>query len=305
MRVALLGQGTMGGFHAATLRDAGAELAVWDADPARRTVETLEEALAGAAAAVIATPATSHADLIEACVDRALPTFCEKPIAIDLGRTIEVVRAVEGRRGRVQMGFQRRFDAAFGEARRRVGSGELGRVHSFAMATFDRTPPSAHYVPTSGGLFKDMHIHDFDAVRWVLGDEVAEVEARGAVLIDELFAASDDVDTSALILRMAGGALGTLAGARANPAGYVARLDLYGSSDAFSIREDRPYRDFLDRYPDAYRAELRHFLAVAAGDAESPCTVRDALEALRVAEAAGRSLREGRAVGLAEIANAQ
>ena len=157
------------------------------------------------------------------------------------------------------------------------------------------------YVPQSGGLFRDMHIHDFDTVRWLFGQEVEEVYATGSVLVDEGFAASSDVDTSGLVLRFTDGLLGVVGGGRQNAAGYIARLDLYGSLDMASVREERPYQDFVDRYPAAYQAELDHFLRVARGEAEPASTVRDGLEAMRLAEAADRSRRERRPVRLIEI----
>jgi len=143
-----------------------------------------------------------------------------------------------------------------------------------------------------------MHIHDFDSIRWLFGQEVVELSAAGSVAVDPRFGELDDVDTTALTLRLRDGTLGTMVGCRSNPAGYVARLDVYGSTGSASIREERPHSDFLDRYPDAYRAELRYFLSVARGQAGSPCTVRDALEALRLADAADRSRRSGRPVRL-------
>ena len=299
----MVGNGKMGGFHAATLRSLPEvrELSIFDADPARRTVGTLEEALDGADCAVIVSPAVTHIEFLRICVDRGLPTFCEKPIALDLEKTHAAVDHVESMKGVVQMGFQRRFDRWFGEARRQIGGGAVGRVRAFTMATLDRTPPPANYVRSSGGLFKDMYVHDFDTVRWLFQEEVVEVYATGSVLVDEVFKEADDVDTAAVLLRLSDGTLGSLVGCRSNPAGYLARLDLYGSEDDFSIREERPYVDFLDRYPEAYRAELEHFLKVARGEAETACTARDALEALRLAVAADASRRSNRPVMLAEI----
>ena len=293
----------MGSFHAATLAadERVEEVVVWDADPSRSTVRSLEQALAGAGAAVIATPAATHAELLERCVEAGVPTFCEKPLALDLEAAEAVARRVAAAGVAVQLGFQRRFDAAFRAAREMVATGALGSVRAFALATFDRVPPPPAYVPSSGGLFRDMHIHDFDLVRFLLAEEVAEVEALGGVLVDSVFGASGDVDTSAIAVRMAGGALGTVVGSRANPAGYVARLDVYGSRDALAVREDRRFEGFLDRYPDAYRAELRAFLAAVRGEGEVACTVEDGLAALRVAEAAERSLRERRPIRLEEI----
>jgi myo-inositol 2-dehydrogenase / D-chiro-inositol 1-dehydrogenase len=291
----------MGAFHTETLRSAGLEVLAWDVDPSRRTAASLEAALDAADAAVIATPAVTHASLLRTCVERGLPTFCEKPLALDLGDAASLTRLVEERGAPVQVGFQRRFDAAFAGLRARFAAGELGAARTFAMATFDRVPPPSTYVPTSGGLFRDMHIHDFDLVRWLLGDEVEEVHAFGAVLVDRVFADHGDVDSSVIALRMRSGALGVITGARANPAGYVARLDLYGTVDSASVREDRPHRGFLDRYPDAYRSEMRAFLGVARGEEPPACTVRDGLEALRVAEAATRSVAERGAIRLEDV----
>jgi myo-inositol 2-dehydrogenase/D-chiro-inositol 1-dehydrogenase len=305
MRSALLGAGKMGSFHAETLRaQRGVEVRIYDVDPARRTVPGVSEALDGADAAVIATPAATHADLIRACVGAGLPTFCEKPIAIGLEETLAVARQVTRHGRTVQIGFQRRFDSAFRTARDRFRAGELGRLHGFAMATFDRVPPPHEYLPASGGLFRDMHIHDFDTIRWMFGCEVSEVTATGSVLVDPVFQELGDVDTSAISVRLSDGSLGTLVGGRANAGGYVARLDIYGAAAMHSLREDRAYHDFLDRYASAYRAEIEHFLLVAQGKAESACTAGDALQAIRIAEAAERSLRERRSVALREVPDA-
>jgi myo-inositol 2-dehydrogenase / D-chiro-inositol 1-dehydrogenase len=299
----MLGAGTMGRFHAETLRSLPevSELRVYDVDPSRATVGSMDEALSGADCAVIVAPSATHAELIRLCVDRGLPTFCEKPIDVSLSVSLSVADHVRSARGAVMIGFQRRFDAEFGRVRAAVLDGSLGRIHGFAMSTYDRTPAPMSYVGNSGGVFRDMHIHDFDAVRWVFGHEVVEVSAFGSVLVDPGYGERDDVDTTALALRFADGMLGALSGGRLNPAGYIARLDVYGSKAMASVREDRPYRDFLDRYPDAYRAELAHFLRVARGEAEPAATVDDAVWAMRIAEAADASRRSGRPVKLEEI----
>jgi myo-inositol 2-dehydrogenase/D-chiro-inositol 1-dehydrogenase len=295
MRVALLGQGTMGSFHAATLREQPevTELRVFDASPARWTHDTVEATLAGAQAAVIASPAATHADHLRCCAASGVPVFCEKPIALDEASTAALVDELEAARLPVQMGFQRGFDPAFGEARRQMAAGELGEIRTFQLTTLDRTPLPHAYLASSGGIFRDMHVHDFDLVRWLLACEVESVYATGSVLVDPAIGALDDVDTTGIVLRLAGGAVGLLAGCRANPAGYTARLDLHGSGGSWSVRGERPFRDFLDRYADAYRAELRHFLRVARGEVPSPAPARDALQALRVAEACERSRRQG------------
>jgi myo-inositol 2-dehydrogenase / D-chiro-inositol 1-dehydrogenase len=300
MRIALLGNGTMGAFHAAGLRELPevGEVRVFDLDPRRRTHDTVSSALAGADGAVIATPAATHADLLRCCAREGVPAFCEKPLALDEPSTAALVDELEASGLPVQIGFQRRFDPAFAEARRRVLAGELGEVRTFQLTTLDRTPLPREYLATSGGIFRDMHVHDFDLVRWLLGGEIESVYAAGSVLVDPAIGSLGDVDTSGIVLRLPGGTLGLVAGCRANPAGYTARLDLHGSADSWSVREDRPYRDFLDRYAEAYRAELRQFLRVARGESESPVTARDALQALRVAEACERSRRKGAEVSV-------
>ena len=248
MVVGLIGAGTMGGFHAQTLRSTpGVELRIYDVDPGRRTVASLEECLDGASCAVIASPSVTHAEMIRLCVDRGLPTFCEKPIDVSLEVTHLIADHVGSVGGTVQIGFQRRFDAAFKRVRSAVRDGSLGRVHGFTAATFDRTPPPLTYVAFSGGIYRDMHIHDFDSVRWVFGREVVEVCAFGSVLTDPGYEQHQDVDTTGVMLRFDDGLLGVVCGGRVNADGYIARLDVYGSKQMASAREDRPYRDFLDR----------------------------------------------------------
>ncbi len=298
MKVAVIGAGRMGAFHAETLhgRDEVSELRIYDADPERATVPSLEAALEGADAALIATPASTHAELIHLCLERGLPTFCEKPIALGLKETAAVVEHVARAGGVLQIGFQRRFDPEYVEARRRIADGGLGRVYSFYMAARDRLPPPDEYLPTSGGYFKDSHIHDFDLARWLFGREVVEVFATGGSLVSHAAAAAGDVDTTGVVLRLQDGTLGVLTGGRHNPAGYDIRCEVFGSLDSIQIGHRAPYRDFLDRFQDAYRAEVAHFLALVKGEAANPCTAEDALAALRIADACGRSVKTRRAV---------
>ncbi len=304
MKVAVLGAGKMGSFHARTLREHPAvrELRIFDVDPASvRTHVTVEAALNGVDAAVIATPAATHAPLIHRCLDAGLPIFCEKPIAIDLDETKAVVEHVERVKGVFQIGFQRRFDASYRLARQRIQDGSLGRVYSFYMASHDHAPPPASYIATSGGLFKDLHIHDFDAVRWLFAHEVTEVYATGAVLGFPIFADYDDLDTSAIALKLSNGVPGVLTGGRHNPGGYDVRAEIFGSNETIRIDPGQGHKDFLSRFGPAYQAELDHFLRVARGEAESACTARDALQALRIAVACDRSRHDRRPVRLSEV----
>jgi len=216
------------------------------------------------------------------------------------------------------VGFQRRFDAGYRAAREAVASGGLGTLYAVRLAGHDPAPPPDAYIPQSGGLFRDFSIHDFDIVRWVTGLEVEEVYAIGAVRGFPVFARYDDVDTASATLRLAGGVVCAMTVARHDPLGYDIRAELFGSRDSIAVGlgprtpirsvepgvpppAGPPWPDFIDRFADAYRAELAAFVTVARGTAPSPCTADDALAALRIAEAATRSLHEHRPVAVAEI----
>ena len=333
MRVALLGAGRIGRLHARILAASPQvdRLVLADAIPERaaeaaaevggEAAISLEAALDGVDAVVIAAATGAHADLIRAAADRGLPTFCEKPLAEDISATIEVARHVARAGIPFQLGFQRRFDAGYGEARRMIASGELGTIYNFHLVGHDPEPPHEAYIPQSGGLFRDFSIHDFDILRWMTGREVVEVYADGDVRGFPMFARYGDVDTAIATLRMDDGALGVLTVARHDPRGYDVRAELFGSKDSISvglgprtpIRSVEPgvplpaepaWPHFLDRFGAAYTAELAAFVRVAQGAEPSPCTARDGVQALRIAEAATRSLQEHRPVRLDEIADA-
>ena len=331
MRIVVLGAGRIGAFHAALLaRNASvSELLVADADLARakalaekigaRQVDDFataaSEPLAGV---VIATPTATHADLIRAAVDARIPIFCEKPIALDLATTRSVIADVSSAQVPLQVGFQRRFDPGYRAARRSYQGGALGQVHTLRAITADPAPPSPDYIATSGGQFRDMHIHDFDAVRFVTGREVSSVHAVGANTGAAFFREAGDVDTTAAILVMDDGSLAVVTGTRYNGAGCDVRLELAGTRGTLAVGlddrsplrpadpdvpwpRDAPYRTFFDRFIAAYEAELSAFLDYARGSIDSPCSADDALAALLVAEAAERSRHEGRPVEIAEI----
>ncbi len=331
MRISVLGVGRLGASHAATLAALSgvSQLTVYDADPARardvaaplnaRTVGSIDEAFADAEAMVIVTPTDTHAPLIKRAIDQGLPTFCEKPIAIGIPETKDIVEHVKRKNGRLQIGFQRRFDAGYRNARAELRSGGLGDVYSFLMVSCDRLPPPDAYIKSSGGQFKDQFIHDFDITRWLFGQEVAEVIATGSTKGVPSYEAMQDVGTSAVMLKLADGTLGLMTALRHNEAGYDIHVEIHAEKDTIgigidprtplrSVEADAPklagpaYPSFFVRFGDAYKAELAHFLQFATGKAEDACTASDALEALRIAEAAGRSWRERRPVALTEIA---
>jgi myo-inositol 2-dehydrogenase/D-chiro-inositol 1-dehydrogenase len=329
MKVALIGAGRIGRLHGtilASLPDVE-EVLVHDVshDAARsvaaeiggRVCSTPDEAIERADAVAIAAGTRSHALLIRAAVEAGRPVFVEKPLTFTLEESIEIVDLVERSAAVLQLGFQRRYDVAYREARRRVESGELGTVYLVRLIAHDDAAPPEAYVASSGGLFRDSSVHDFDAIRYVTGREVERIVAVGTVRVSEAFARHGDVDTAGAILTMDDGALGVLSQTRHNPRGYDIRMEVVGSADAVSVgvgprmpsqslepgapAADDGWEGFLTRFADAYRRELEAFLEVARGRAAPACTARDGLEAMRVAVAATTSVREGRSVPLAEI----
>jgi myo-inositol 2-dehydrogenase / D-chiro-inositol 1-dehydrogenase len=330
MRIALLGAGRIGQVHGRSLgtQPEVSEVIVADTDQKRareaaaafgwRVAVDVESALDAADAVLVTATTDAHARLVSMAVDRKLPVFCEKPLAFDLRETVDLVDKIERAGAIVQVGFQRRFDPAYLEARRLVETGALGTVYLVRLIAHDHEPPPEAYIPLSGGLFRDSSIHDFDALRWVTGLEVAELYAAGSVRQFPAFARYDDVDTGAVILQMTDGTLAVLGQTRHDPRGYDIRMELIGSEDAVtvglststpirSLESDAPsmpgppWTSFVSRFEAAYSAELSAFLLVARGAIPSPCTARDALEAMRVSVAATRSRAEHRPILLSEI----
>jgi myo-inositol 2-dehydrogenase/D-chiro-inositol 1-dehydrogenase len=332
MRIGVIGTGRIGAVHANTLsrhRDVGS-LILTDADPARaqalahRLGETaapgVDEIFTWGVDAVVITTATSaHAELIGRAARSGLPVFCEKPIALDLPGTLHALTEVEAAGTILQMGFQRRFDAGYAGAREAVRSGRLGRLHTVRALTSDQAPPAAAWLPLSGGLFRDTLIHDFDVLRWVTGREVVDVYATGSDAGPAMFREAGDVDTCAALLTLDDGTLATATATRLNGAGYDARMELAGELDQIVVglddrtpiasteptgppAADKPWTGFLERFGAAYEAELCAFVELVRGERPNPCDGREALQALRIAEACELSRREHRAVGLTEIA---
>ncbi|WP_433245322.1 Gfo/Idh/MocA family protein [Streptosporangium sp. CA-135522] len=323
MRVGLLGLGRIGAFHAATLaaHPRVDELVVADADGARAAgIAAGLNAGVGdpfdADAVVIATPTATHAELLTRACAQGVPVFCEKPVAPGVEDTVRVLKAARRSGVVVHIGFQRRFDAGYVAARDALRGGELGTLHRVHLVTADPAPPAPGYLPLSGGIFRDCHIHDFDILRWVTGREVDTVYATGANRGEAFFAEAGDVDTSAALLTLDDGTLVTVQGSRYNGAGYDVRMELAGtlrtqtaglgaraplSGVEGSGPPDDPWPDFQARFAAAYIAEIDAFLSAARGDTGSPCTVQDALAALHIAEAAELSRREGRPVRMAEV----
>ena len=333
LRIGVVGIGRIGALHFETLaRLDGVSLSLSDADPIRAaevagplgaaTAVTPEVLLEnGVDALVIATSTQSHVPLLRLAAAAGVPAFCEKPVALELAALAEVSDAVAAAGITVQVGFQRRFDPGFRAARDAVVSGALGTLLLVRAATHDPAPPPEAYIATSGGIFRDLNIHDFDAIRYVTGEEIVEVYADGAVRETDWFARHNDVDAAVAAIRLSGGGLGIVSGARHDSLGYDVRLELFGAADSIVVgldsrsplRSVEPaaeqgglgYRNFLERFEQAYREELAVFVETVRSGGESACSLDDARAALSVALAADRSRQERRPVRPEQVGLAQ
>ncbi|KNX37825.1 Gfo/Idh/MocA family protein [Luteipulveratus halotolerans] len=333
MRIGLVGVGRIGAFHARTLLglDDVDSLVVADADDAAAQRVAAEigaehagdvDGLLGSGidGFVIAAATPAHAELLRQGIAAGVPTFCEKPVARTLDETLELARLEAESSTPVHIGFQRRFDAGYQRVRDAIAADELGFVHTIRANTHDQTPPHASYIPTSGGIFRDCNVHDFDAIRFVTGQEVESAYATGGNKGEQFFVDAGDVDSGAALLRLVDGTTCLVSSTRYNGAGHDVRLEAMGSKgtltagldDSLAMRSAEEgvtfppgpgHATFMDRFQPAYVAELTAFAAVARGETPSPCTVADALQAFRTAEACDRSWREGRVVPLAEVAD--
>lgn len=331
MRIGFLGVGRIGQSHAEVVarHPEVTGLVLADAVPVRareaadrlgcEAVDEVEAVFdAGVDAVIVASATDTHADLILAGADAGLPVFCEKPVALDVETTRAVQQRVDEAGVAVQVGLQRRFDHGYRTAREAMLAGRIGDLHRVHLVTADPAPPHPEYIPASGGMYRDCHIHDFDILRWVTGREVRSVFATGSNRGADFFREHGDVDNTAAVLTLDDGTLVTVQGSRYNGAGYDVRMELAGTlatyvvglderspwtsaEEGVSFPDGEAWPHFWPRFTPAYQAEINAFVDVAAGRAESPCTVAEALEALYVAEAAELSRAEGRPVEVAEV----
>jgi myo-inositol 2-dehydrogenase/D-chiro-inositol 1-dehydrogenase len=324
-KIALLGAGRIGRIHAANavahpgltlshIVDPMAANADALAAKAGATVTSLEAVLADVSidGVIVASSTDAHLDhcLRAAAAGKAI--FCEKPLDMDLARA----RAAAGqlKDARLFLGFNRRFDPNFQALKARLAEGAVGALETLQITSNDPAPPPVAYVKVSGGLFKDMAIHDFDMARWLLGEEPSEVFAWGSCLVDPAIGEAGDIDTARTMLRTASGKLCVIANSRRSGFGYDQRIEAYGAAGMVRAdnvtestvqvwREDGAAADkfqnfFLDRYAAAYRAEMAHFADIVAGQTQPAIGYADGVAALALAEAAGESLKTGRPVSL-------
>jgi myo-inositol 2-dehydrogenase/D-chiro-inositol 1-dehydrogenase len=331
VRIGVIGAGRIGRMHAELLahRVPGAAVGpVYDAyDPAARDLagelgvsvaESVEDLLAGEVDAVaICSSADTHAELVAAAAQAGKAIFCEKPVSLDLAELDRALAAVQRAGIPFQIGFNRRFDPAHAAVRQAVVSGSIGEPHLARISSRDPAPPPLEYVKTSGGLFLDMMIHDFDMARFLVGSEVLEVFARGAVRVEPSFAQSGDVDTALVTLVHENGCLTAIDNSRRAVYGFDQRVEIFGSEGMAASQNPLAHTGivvtadgaqapplpyfFLERYLPSYEREWQAFVSALQTETPTATTIDDARAPLIIGLAATKSLREHRPVGLDEV----
>lgn len=330
IRFALLGAGRIGKVHArAVASNADASLvAVTDAVPEAAaalaasyncTVRSLDdiEAASDIDAVIVCTPTDTHADLIERFARAGKAIFCEKPVDLSIQRVKDCIKTVEETNANLMIGFNRRFDPHFRAVKQAIADGRIGDVEMVQITSRDPGAPPASYIASSGGIFRDMTIHDFDMGRFLLGEEPDTVFATASVLVDPEIGAQGDYDSVSVTMMTASGKHCTISNSRRAVYGYDQRIEVHGSKGAVSAENQRavsievatadgytrpPLHDFfMTRYVDAYAAEISAFIAALKEGRKPSPSAQDGLMALLLAEAALKSIEEGRAVKISEI----
>ena len=334
LRVGIIGAGRIGRVHAGTLAfrvpqarpvaiadvNTEAATAVAQACGIGRVAAGAGEILADRdiEAVLICSSTDTHAELIVQAAQAGKHIFCEKPIDLSLAGIDRALAAVEAAGVKLQIGFNRRFDANFARVRRAIADGEIGTPHLLHIVSRDPAPPPLSYVKVSGGMFLDMTIHDFDMARFLIGDEVEEIYTAAGVRVDPEIGKAGDVDTAVITMRFRNGVIGTIDNCRRAVYGYDQRVEVLGSdgsiatancypneaivSTAKSVRRDLPLNFFMERYAESFATELRAFIEAVVEGKETAVTGIDGRVPVVMALAARKSYDERRPVRLEEVA---
>ncbi|MFK5980307.1 MAG: inositol 2-dehydrogenase [Rhizobiaceae bacterium] len=327
IKFGLLGAGRIGYTHALAINELASATIAAVFDPMEEAAQRIQE-MTGARrasveeimadeeidAVIIATPTDLHADQMEMAARAGKAIFCEKPIALDLGRVRDCLNVIEETNAKVMVGFNRRFDANFVNVRSKIDAGAIGNVEMVQITSRDPSPPPADYVGRSGGLFRDMMIHDFDMARFLLGEEITEVTATGSVLVDEAIGEAGDVDSATATLKTASGKIAIISNSRRASYGYDQRVEVHGSKGLISAENLRattvtianeqgyhtePLLDFfMERYAAAYKNELAYFVKSLEENTVIMPDGSDGLKALELADAAVQSMETGKTIKL-------
>ncbi len=325
VRLAVLGAGRIGKIHGKNAATSGRSVLVSVSDPfaeaaqalAAETgavVRSIEEAIVApdVDGVLICTPTSTHADLIETAAKAGKAIFCEKPVDLSSERIVETLKVVDAAGVPLLIGFNRRFDPNFADLQRRIQDGAVGNVEIVTILSRDPNPPHAGYVGTSGGLFRDMMVHDLDMARFLLGEDPISIYANGSALVDPEIGKAGDVDTAAVQLITASGKIAQISNSRRATYGYDQRIEVHGSkgllragnihkttvelSTGAGVTIDPVQDFFLQRYAEAYRLEMSAFLdSIINGTPPAPSGL-DGLKAQRMADAATESWKTGKVV---------
>jgi myo-inositol 2-dehydrogenase/D-chiro-inositol 1-dehydrogenase len=329
MRILVIGAGRMGEIRATDLATDSRvdEVLITNRTPRRaddlaakvkgRAIDWDQAGTTEADAYVMALATDAHGHLLEELLRHGKPILCEKPIALTIADTEQICARVEETGTQMQIGFQRRFDTGIARIHRAISDGELGCLYDLVLASRDHTPPSQEFLSGSGGIFRDLHVHDLDLVAWLAGSPIATVQATRAIRGEGHYADFDDADITRIIAVTESGVPASVSGARHNARGHDVRLEAFGSKDSLSAGitertplhtvdgpevgiDHDPYTGFIDRFREAFRAETAAFVDLVLGGA-NPCPPQAALDAMRAAVACEVSVRTGRTVDVKEI----
>jgi myo-inositol 2-dehydrogenase / D-chiro-inositol 1-dehydrogenase len=326
--IALLGAGRMARTHAKAIGAAGGKLVtVYDvvesaaqslaADAGATAARSVEEALdrPDVAAVLVVTSSNTHVDLIIKAVQAGKAVMCEKPLAPTLVEAQQCIDVLGSQANSVFLAFNRRFDSGHAELKKAIDQGEIGNLEQLTITSRDPAPPPLDYIPNSGGLFRDMMIHDFDMARWILGEEPINIYSCGSCLVNPEIGKLGDIDTASVTMVTKSGKQAMILNSRRAVFGYDQRIEAFGSTGmvisdnprATGVKRygstsfgapDRIFTFYMDRYGDSYRREIETFLAGVAAGTPPPVNAIDGLRASYLADAAGASLRSGKAIEL-------
>lgn len=330
VRFAILGAGRIGQVHARAVTSTPDATLVAIADPvadaAQRVadaygcdIRSIDEIAASddVGAVAICTPTNTHAELIEQFAKAGKAVFCEKPIDLSLERVKTCLKTVEAEDATLMVGFNRRFDPDFMALKKSIDDGRIGDVEMITLTSRDPGPPPYEYIKVSGGIFRDMTIHDFDVARWLLGEEVETVQAAASVLTDTKIGELGDFDSINVILTTASGKQCTITNSRRATYGYDQRIEVLGSKGSVSAENHREanieiadstgylrpplLNFFMSRYVNAYANEIAAFVGAVANGSPTPTTGHDGMMALALADAALKSVAEGSVVKVSDV----
>jgi myo-inositol 2-dehydrogenase/D-chiro-inositol 1-dehydrogenase len=324
MKIAVIGAGRMGAIRAEDLLGDGAEVTVFN----RRDLaaEELAKKLGCDSSEysqiysqtfdgyVVATATNAHVEILNSLVPLGKPILCEKPISLTVEETDEVIATADKYGTQIQVGFQRRFDPPISKAAKMVSNGDVGTLYTLHMYAHDHQPSTLEFLEGSGSIYRDLHVHDFDLIRWITQSEIAKVYATQAVREHQQYAKYGDADVSLISLTTTSGVQVAITGTRHDPVGHDVRLEIFGSKDSLAIGLNKKtpihdiegeinfapvrYKGFIERFREAFAKESQAFHQLTKGEISNPCPPKSAREALRVAIACEESIKTGQPVNV-------